>query len=320
MGLYISNVKNYHLKNESLDSNIRCISRRKASHVFFSFNNSVYLYFNHSVSKICELEDVLKQYVIAVCQYAFKNHIDAFEILLDKELEINQDDLEYSLDYLYSHVSQTEDSIGLLVRSEYFIEENEELLDFCGVVYATQSHVLSKGISPKSNEPYFEMITQSPRMPGLEGPQDVVIRKTKPSKGRPVSLTQDLLLGESFHNKFMRFYIESEMDAPEVYNRGGISRQVFSKILSSPDFTPKKETILCLIIGLELSVYKARELLDSAGFSLSSSLPVDAVVERHIRDGDYDIDLINIELNERRCPLLGWRPREERRFRERYRQ
>ena len=74
---------------------------------------------------------------------------------------------------------------------------------------------------------------------------------------------------------------------------------------------PKKDTIICLILGLELPLSEGQDLLKSAGYTLSRSIMLDSVVMKYINHGIYDYNDINIELNERGCPLLGWKPRED---------
>ena len=36
----------------------------------------------------------------------------------------------------------------------------------------------------------------------------------------------------------------------------------------------------------------------------------DMVIYKYIKEGVYDLDTINSELNERGLPLLGWKPRD----------
>ena len=301
MGLYISNIRCFSGK-ESLDSYVKSVSKRKVNNVFFYYKNIIYLYSNNSVRQLVDCDNLDRQYPVAICQYALESKIDSFELLLTNQQEDNPLYLEDSLSYIYHFVLEHDISVGLLARSEQFIEDNENLLDSFGIIFAE-----GREISPLGHiHDYMECISISNPMPRP-------VAKRKPSTRHRVakSVAPDIDLDESFHEKFLRLSYSSLMDAPEVYNRGGISRQVFSKILSSPDFIPKKETILCLIIGMKLNVKQARELLESAGYTLSRSLVVDSIVSKYIRKEIYDIDLINIELNDKQYPLLGWRPREQ---------
>lgn len=297
MGLYISNVKYYSQRKESLDSYIKSVSKRKTNNVFFFYENNIYLYSNNLVKRLDECKGMENHYPVAICKYALENKIDTFEFLLTENQENNPLCLEDSLNYLYPFAIENDFSIGLLARSELFIYDNEDLLNSFGVMFADVRTSFA-----------LECITFRPERPKIVKNKKPISRPRRSSAlSMPIS---DMKLDESFHEKFLRFYYASMMDAPEVYNRGGISRQVFSKVLSVPDFIPKKETIICLIIGLKLKISEARELLDSAGFTLSGSIGMDSIVARNIRKGTYDIDAINAELNEQQYPLLGWRPRE----------
>ena len=72
---------------------------------------------------------------------------------------------------------------------------------------------------------------------------------------------------------------------------------------------PKKDTVICLIIGMELPFIDAMKLLESAGYALSKSIVFDVVVTKYLKKEIFDLDIINNELAERQCPLLGWKPR-----------
>ncbi|MCR5491394.1 MAG: hypothetical protein K6F32_04630 [Bacilli bacterium] len=95
----------------------------------------------------------------------------------------------------------------------------------------------------------------------------------------------------------------------EIYTGGGITRQVFSKIISSEDYEPKKGTIICLIVGMELCLDDALDLLNAAGFTLSHSIVGDCIVEDFIKKGEFDLNSINLALDEYGVPPLGWKPR-----------
>ncbi len=97
----------------------------------------------------------------------------------------------------------------------------------------------------------------------------------------------------------------------EIYKKAGISKQVFSKIISDKDMIPTKLTVIALCIGLELTLRDANELMNAAGYSLSHSIVLDVIIIRYLRREIYDLDLINQELYEHGCPLLGWKPRDD---------
>ncbi|MBO4667883.1 MAG: hypothetical protein J5666_07165, partial [Bacilli bacterium] len=130
-------------------------------------------------------------------------------------------------------------------------------------------------------------------------------------KSAPLRKPKTIKLKESFHDQLLKLIIESGKDNADIYKDSGITRQVFSKIMCTPSLIPKKETIICLCIGLELDLEQSLELLNAAGYTLSESIMLDSIVMKYLDDELYDLDFINSELNEYNCPLLGWHPRED---------
>lgn len=118
-------------------------------------------------------------------------------------------------------------------------------------------------------------------------------------------------MDKPFVDILIDFLNESGKNSVDVYTKGGITRQVFSKILCNRDSVPRKDTVICLTIGLELNLEKAKLLITAAGYALSKSIVSDAVVMKYLRKGIFDLDMINDELESRQCALLGWKPRED---------
>lgn len=59
--------------------------------------------------------------------------------------------------------------------------------------------------------------------------------------------------------------------APECYRRAGVSKQLYSIIISDPNKSVKKRTALQLCIGLKLNRQQAAEFISYAGYSFSPS-------------------------------------------------
>ncbi len=116
---------------------------------------------------------------------------------------------------------------------------------------------------------------------------------------------------ESFRQILFRYLRKSKKTNVEIYTKGGMTRKLFSKIVSTDNYLPKKATIFCLIIGMELDIDDALDLLNAAGYSLSNSIKLDKIVKAYVEIGDYDINKINEALESCNEPLLGWKPRED---------
>lgn len=90
---------------------------------------------------------------------------------------------------------------------------------------------------------------------------------------------------------------EKNLDEVEVYKKGNISRQLFSKIKSEKDYHPTKNTIFSLAIGMELSISETSELLEKAGYSFSSAIKSDLLIKYFISNKNYNIFAINEALD-----------------------
>ena len=210
----------------------------------------------------------------------------AFELLLQ-----NEDCTRSLLSSLSSLLLDKDASIGLLLQKDADLQSIFEISDSLGIAYpkAKPAKILCKkpcGLFRLNAMAALSMPVESAGAPGK------------------------IELEESFHDRLIRYLNLSEKTNAEVYRKGGISKQVFSKVLSDKDMIPTKQTILCLIIGMHLDLEQARLLLLSAGYALSNSIALDAVFIRHLRKGDYDLLSINNDLDANHCPLLGWHPRD----------
>ena len=81
-----------------------------------------------------------------------------------------------------------------------------------------------------------------------------------------------------------------------VYNKAGIDRRLFSKFTRTTGYNFSKNNVLRLCLALELDLDDTTELLESSGYSLSTTKPFDLIIRYYISHGVYDIDKINISL------------------------
>lgn len=128
------------------------------------------------------------------------------------------------------------------------------------------------------------------------------------SFGGSAQLTLDDIFdmkSETFQQVLFKIIDRKGLTDPEVYKKANIDRKLFSKIRSDVDYMPSKRTALALIIGLELNLDEATDLLQRAGFSFSpgniSDLTVRYCIEQHM----YDIHTINCYLFEFGQKTLG---------------
>nr|MCR5621145.1 ankyrin repeat domain-containing protein [Treponema sp.] len=108
--------------------------------------------------------------------------------------------------------------------------------------------------------------------------------------------------GETF-DFYMKKYFERFPDKKnsEIYKAARLSKQRFSKILSSrndPNYRPRKENVTALAMGLKLSLAESEDLLQSAGFILSPRDKADMKIQSFFATGNYNIFDLNNSIYE----------------------
>lgn len=118
---------------------------------------------------------------------------------------------------------------------------------------------------------------------------------------------KDLLvhLDTSFSQAVLSLIDERGLSDAGVYKKANLSRQLFSKLRKDDDYRPAKPTAVALAIALELDMDQTRELLQRAGYALSTASTFDAIVRYYIERRSYDIMAINQMLFAFDQPLLG---------------
>ena len=84
----------------------------------------------------------------------------------------------------------------------------------------------------------------------------------------------------------------------------GMKPDTFSAILRGKYGDVKKDNVLRLCVGLQLSVSEAEELLNSAGFMLSNAIMTAVVIKAFLWNRKYSVIAINMELEENNAPKL----------------
>lgn len=94
-------------------------------------------------------------------------------------------------------------------------------------------------------------------------------------------------------------YLETKgLKNRDVYNKIYMKADTFSKILSGRYKAVKKENVMKLCVGLELSLTQAEELMASAGYLFSDAIMLDVVIKSCLLHRIYNPILVNIELYE----------------------
>lgn len=130
-----------------------------------------------------------------------------------------------------------------------------------------------------------------------------------PTPGGPVApdeLAERLAhLDAPFSEALLGLIDERGLTDAQVYRRANLSRQLFSKIRSNPDYRPSKPTAVALALALGLTLPQTQELLAHAGLTLSRSSKFDVIVEFYLARGVHDVMTVNEALFAFDQPLLG---------------
>lgn len=97
----------------------------------------------------------------------------------------------------------------------------------------------------------------------------------------------------TFSDKLFAMIREKGLSEVEIYKRGNVSRQLFSRIRSERDYHPTKKTVFALAVGMGLTVDETKLLLEKAGYAFSSASKADLIVKYFLLHGHYDIFAIN---------------------------
>ena len=110
---------------------------------------------------------------------------------------------------------------------------------------------------------------------------------------------------KSFSTTLLNLIDQKNVTDVDCYKRANVDRKLFSKIRSNQDYKPSKNTVLAFAVALKLNVQEINMLLASAGYSLSNSFITDLVVKYFIEKKKYDINIINIALEDYKQQPLG---------------
>ena len=108
-----------------------------------------------------------------------------------------------------------------------------------------------------------------------------------------------------FSDYLFKLIKQKNLTEVEVYKKAKLDRRIFSKIRKEKNYMPSKQTVLALIIALELNSEEAEILLNRAGYHLTAGRKEDVIVEYFIENQIYDLFLINEVLEHYDCPTLG---------------
>lgn len=121
--------------------------------------------------------------------------------------------------------------------------------------------------------------------------------------------------GKGFKEQLMKLIERSGKSNSQISKDGNITKKVLSDIRmydSKKIYRPTKNTLMGLIIALELPPVEALDLMARARYMLSDGDEFDLIVGKAICARNYNVEAINEILSERKLDLIGYMSNEDR--------
>lgn len=162
---------------------------------------------------------------------------------------------------------------------------------------ARAGRIIENGVRPESASGQV-LSSEEIQSPHLEPPQAPVIDRMEESVAFTELLRPDLLPVDevTFQQMLLAKIDEEGWKDSDFYHAAGLTKQVFSKIRSSADYQPSRNTAIACALALHLSPAETDELLRKAGYALSPTSRFDLIIEYCIQQQVYNLFDVNAAL------------------------
>lgn len=109
---------------------------------------------------------------------------------------------------------------------------------------------------------------------------------------------------KGFNESILSYILDHNLDSVSIYNKANLHRRIFSRLYNT-DYTPSKNTAICLCIALNFDYDKTQYMLKKLGYTLSKSNKFDLIITFYIKNNIFDIYEINDYLDSKGYQILG---------------
>lgn len=102
----------------------------------------------------------------------------------------------------------------------------------------------------------------------------------------------------NFQNTLQQMIAEKQLENATIYKRAGIDKKFFSKIISTKNYVPKKQTVMALGLALELPLTEYERFLASAGYAFMPSSKFDLIIKFCVLHQIYNLMTVDVILND----------------------
>ena len=99
-------------------------------------------------------------------------------------------------------------------------------------------------------------------------------------------------------NTLQQMIAEKQLENATIYKRAGIDKKFFSKIISTKNYVPKKQTVMALGLALELPLTEYERFLASAGYAFMPSSKFDLIIKFCVLHQIYNLMTVDVILND----------------------
>ena len=100
---------------------------------------------------------------------------------------------------------------------------------------------------------------------------------------------------KAFHEKLMELIRTYDIDEVVMYKEAFITKAHYHKLITGKS-GPSRKTAMLLCVAMKLSLDDAKDLLKASGFTFNDLSHFDSIVEYHLIQGEYDLDVIDHRL------------------------